>query len=291
MNPEQLAKMAWCFVRRSGEHPRFPLVLHANGRIEGYQHANERSWTWVDGHIAFVSASGRHSTIFDRVISESPWVLEGDFLLDQGSNQVVHQLRELTQYPQRIEPVYFKRQTKWMLHAQIARYGWVVGDHTYGEPLVLEPSCAHLSIGRFTSIAGQVTVVLGNHRTDAGTLYPFKSLRRFWPTAGAVSADHDSKGDVVIGNDVWIGQGATILSGVRIGDGAVVGAQSVVSRDVPPYAIVAGNPARVIRHRFDQATVNRFLALRWWDWPQDQIEAAIPLLVAADLEPFWAAYG
>jgi len=291
MNPEQLAKLTWCFVRRSGQHPKFPLVLHDNGTIEGYLHTNECSWTWVDGHIAFVSASGKHSTIFDRVISESPWVLEGDFLLDQGRSKVVHQLRELTQYPERIEPTYYVRQTKLLLHGLIAKHGWTVGDHTYGEPTVVDPQCAHLSIGRFTSIATHVTIVLGNHRMDAVTTYPFKTLNRFWPAAARVGADHQTKGDVAIGNDVWIGQGVTILSGVRIGDGAVLGAQSVVTKDVPPYAIVAGNPARVLRYRFDELTIKRLLALCWWDWPQDQIDAAIPLLTASDLGPFWDAYG
>lgn len=291
IDPSQLDTVAWCFVRQTGEHPKFPLSLRPGGTIEGYQHANERSWTWVDGCIAFVAANGQVSTVFNRVLSEQPWVLEGDFLLAQGRQKIVLQLRELTQYPERIEPAYYLRQTKLLLHGLVTKHGWTVGDHTYGEPSVVEPECAHLSIGRFTSIANHVTVVLGNHRMDALTTYPFKTLGRFWPTAASVNADHQSKGDVVIGNDVWIGQGVTILSGVRVGDGAVLGAQSVVSKDVPPYAVVAGNPARVLRYRFDESTVQRLLALRWWDWPQDQIEAAIPLLTAADLGPFWDAYG
>lgn len=204
------------------------------------------------------------------------------------AGELVHQLRELQQYPQRIDPAYFRRQTKLALYAQMKKYGWSIGEHTYGTPTVLELESAKLSIGRFTSIAPEVVIVLGDHRTDTVTTYPFKALRRHWHTAEHVEADHTSKGDVVIGNDAWIGQGVTILSGVNIGDGAVVAARSVVTKDVPAYSIVAGNPARLIRHRFDETTIARLRVLRWWDWPQEQIDAAIPLLTAPDLEKFFA---
>ena len=148
-----------------------------------------------------------------------------------------------------------------------------------------------MSVGRFTSIGQDVVVVLGNHRTDTVTTYPFKSLRRFWHTAAGTADDHSSKGDVDIGSDVWIGQGVTILSGVRVGDGAVLAAQSVVTKDVPPYAVVAGNPARVIRLRFDDATVSQLLKICWWDWSEDEIDAAMPLLTSPDLTQFLMTYG
>jgi acetyltransferase-like isoleucine patch superfamily enzyme len=291
MRADSISTKAWCFVRDTGEHPKFPVVLRANGVIEGYAHANERSWGWVEDRVAFFTADGRISTRFDRIVSEQPMVLEGDFLLGNTNVKVVHQLRELTQYPQRIEPEYHVRQTKLMLHQQIQKHGWSVGDYSYGEPTVLEPSTAKLRVGRFTSIGQSVVVVLGNHRTDTVTTYPFKSLRRFWHTAATAPDDHTSKGDVEIGSDVWIGQGVTILSGVRVGDGAVLAAQSVVTKDVPPYAIVAGNPARVVRYRFDEATVEKLLAIRWWDWPVNKIDEAIPLLTSPDLTQFLAVYG
>lgn len=290
MTPEQVTSKVWCFVRDTGEHPRVPVMLREGGVIEGYDHANERSWGWVDGHVAFFSANGKVSTRFDRVVSEQPLVLEGEFLLGQKNGKVVHQLRELTQHPKRIEPAYFERQTKLMLHQQIQQRGWSVGDHSYGAPTVLESAMAQLTIGRFCSIGQAVVVVLGNHRTDTVTTYPFKSLRRYWSTAASSLNDHTSKGDVVIGSDVWIGHGVTILSGVRVGDGAVLAAQSVVTKDVPPYAIVAGNPAKVVRKRFDEATVEKLLALRWWDWSEDKIDAAMPLLTSPDLANFIATY-
>ena len=90
----------------------------------------------------------------------------------------------------------------------------------------------------------------------------------------------------MIGNDVWIGQGATLMSGVTIGDGAIIGARSLIAKDVPPYSIAAGNPAGVRRARFEQHVVERLLALRWWDWPEEKIERFLPLMLSADVESF-----
>ena len=94
----------------------------------------------------------------------------------------------------------------------------------------------------------------------------------------------DHRGDIVIGNDVWIGYEAVILSGVTIGDGAIVAARSVVTRDVPPYTIVGGVPARPIRRRFDQETIDALLELRWWDWPLEKLSKSLRAIQAGDLE-------
>lgn len=291
MKLETITQKAWCFVRDTGEHPAAPIKLLDGGVIDGYNHVNEKSWSLIDGHVAFLTVTGKVSTLFDRVVSDAPCVLEGDFLLSPSQGKkVVHQLRELQQYPLRIDPAYFRRQTKLALFAQSQKYGWAIGDHTYGHPNVLELESAKLTIGRFTSIAPEVTIILGDHRTDTVTTYPFKALSKYWHTAAEIEADHATKGDVMIGNDAWIGQGVTILSGVSIGDGAVVAARSVVTRDVPAYGVVAGNPARLLRHRFDDFTIERLLALRWWNWPQEKIDEAIPLLTAPNLDDFfkWA---
>jgi acetyltransferase-like isoleucine patch superfamily enzyme len=143
---------------------------------------------------------------------------------------------------------------------------------------------ARLRLGRFCSIADSVTVFLGgNHRSDWVSAYPFGlRLTDEFPFAGGGQVA--TRGDVVIGNDVWIGSGATILSGVTIGDGAVIGARAVVARDVPPYAVVVGNPARVVRSRFAPAQVEQLVALRWWDLPAAQIRELVPLLCSPDVE-------
>lgn len=166
-----------------------------------------------------------------------------------------------------------------------------VGAHTYGAPRVRWwGENANLAIGKYCSIASGVEIYLGgNHRTDWVSTFPFPWFGRRWPEARGLTGHPSTRGDVVIGNDVWLGAGCVVLSGVRIGDGAVVGCRAVVSRDVPPYAIVAGNPATVVRMRFDEDQAARLLAARWWDWPDAVVRRHVELLMADDIDGFLAA--
>ncbi|UVK41668.1 CatB-related O-acetyltransferase [Mesorhizobium sp. AR10] len=128
---------------------------------------------------------------------------------------------------------------------------------------------AALSIGSFCSIAGDVVIMCsGNHSMDCATSFPIhiQMLRRPSPAGNA-----RKRAGVNIGNDVWIGSRAIILPGVDIGHGAVIGAGAVVARDVPPYAVVVGNPARIVRYRFAEETISILLAIRWWGWDDDKI--------------------
>jgi len=165
-----------------------------------------------------------------------------------------------------------------------------IGSYTYGTPSVLDWSQGStLKVGRYCSFAGGVTIMLGGqHRPDWVTTYPFNQLFR---NARSFRGTPTTKGDVVIGNDVWIATEAMILSGVRIGDGAVISARSVVTRDVPPYAIVAGAPAKVTRFRFSDDQIASLLAIAWWNWPMSKVEAAWPLLLSDDVSEFIARYG
>ena len=145
-------------------------------------------------------------------------------------------------------------------------------------------SASHLRIGNYTSIAGGVVILLGgNHRVDFVTTYPFN---RLWEGFEWITGHPISKGDVVIGNDVWIGREAMILSGVTIGDGAVVAARSVVVEDVAPYSVVAGQPARHRRCQFPPHIIDRLERIEWWSWPEERIRNAVPHLMSADIEGF-----
>lgn len=140
-----------------------------------------------------------------------------------------------------------------------------------------------LVIGRFCQIAHGVRFITAsaNHAMDGITTYPFGV---FDPdTLRALRDEMGPLPDTEVGHDVWIGHGALILPGARIGSGAIIGAGAVVAGVVPSYAVVAGNPARVVRMRFSEAEVARLLALGWWDWPLERIRAALPALLAADI--------
>ncbi|MGB1091556.1 MAG: CatB-related O-acetyltransferase, partial [Oceanobacter sp.] len=120
-------------------------------------------------------------------------------------------------------------------------------------------------------------------KTSGFSTYPFFIFAHGWEKAAPKEGDLPYKGDTRIGNDVWIGYDATIMPGVTIGDGAIVASKSVVTSDVPPYAVVGGNPATVIRHRFDHATVQRLLEIRWWDWDAEKITRNLEGIISQNL--------
>lgn len=161
-----------------------------------------------------------------------------------------------------------------------------IGEHTYGHPNVYDWSQGTtLRIGKYTSIADEVTILLGgNHRMDWATMYPFPALHDEWPEAAEIEGHPWTKGDVVIGNDVWICNGATILSGVTIGDGAVIAARSLVLHDVEPYTIVGGNPAKPIKRRFKKKGIRALQEAKWWDWPEAVIRANVAALCNGDID-------
>jgi len=169
----------------------------------------------------------------------------------------------------------------------------IVGDFTYIADSDFESHVTHLYewnddrliIGKFCQIAAGVEFVMSgaNHQMNAVTTFPFYTLSG-WDMKPPALSDLPLKGDMVIGNDVWIGQNATIMPGVHIGDGAIIGANSTVASDVQPYTIVAGNPARPIRRRFDDEMIDLLERFVWWDKPIDEINALIPLITSGDLE-------
>jgi virginiamycin A acetyltransferase len=177
----------------------------------------------------------------------------------------------------------------------ITRPGIEVGDYTYYDdprgPEHFEDNVLYhfefigdrLIIGRFCSIAAEVRFIMngGNHAIDWLTTYPFPIFGHGWEVAEP--AEWPNRGDTVVGSDVWLGYGATVMPGISIGDGAIVATGALVTRDVPPYAIVGGNPAALIRFRFDEPTRERLLRVRWWDWDAAKITRNVRAICGGDV--------
>lgn len=182
------------------------------------------------------------------------------------------------------------------LNAVVAGQSIEVGDYTIYNDFVNDPRLfernnvlyhypinnERLRIGKFCSIACGAKFLFNcaNHSLRSLSTYTFPLFYDEWGLDKAdVASAWDNKGDIVIGNDVWIGFEAVIMAGVHIGNGAIIGARAVVTRDVPPYTIVGGVPARTIRKRFDDATISRLEGLRWWDWPAEKIRRELPYIM------------
>ncbi|CUI17366.1 putative acetyltransferase [Candidatus Protochlamydia naegleriophila] len=168
-----------------------------------------------------------------------------------------------------------------------------IGDYTYyhdtdrpeafeKENVALLYDC-ELHIGKFCQIAQGTKFIMSgaNHQMNGFSTFPFFIFGDKWAD---YTPSFPKKGHTVVGNDVWFGHQSVIMPGIKIGDGAIIGAYAVVTKDVPPYSIVGGNPANIIRHRFDESTIKKLQVIQWWNWDVEKITRNIPLIVSADLE-------
>lgn len=165
-----------------------------------------------------------------------------------------------------------------------------VGKYTYGTHNIKIHSWgegSNIVIGNFCSIAGNINIYLGgNHRTDWITTYPFGHISKNVFNKFNGVGHPKTNGDVVIGNDVWIAENVTIMSGVKIGDGAVIANNSHVVKDVEPYSIVGGNPAKFIKYRFSQEQISKLLEICWWNWSDEKINNELSLLCNQKIDEF-----
>lgn len=198
-----------------------------------------------------------------------------------------------------VYPRFGDRQTVYLKNV-ITRPGISVGDFTMYNDMVNDPrdfernnvlyhypvNHDRLVIGRFCSIACGAKFLFNsaNHTLHSLSTYPFPIFFEEWGLQAAdVASAWDNRGDIVIGNDVWIGYEAVVMAGVTVGDGAVIGTRAVVTKDVPPYTIVGGVPARPIRRRFSEDVIAELLALKWWDWPVERIAQNLDAIRTGDV--------
>ncbi|HVP10899.1 MAG TPA: CatB-related O-acetyltransferase [Phycisphaerae bacterium] len=184
------------------------------------------------------------------------------------------------------------------LKNHITRPNIIVGDYTYyDDPAGVANFEANvlyhfdfigdkLIIGKFCAVGTGVKFIMngGNHNITGFSSYPFRIFGGAWERNLPPEFSFPHRGDTIVGNDVWLGYASLIMPGVNIGDGSIVASRAVVTKDVPPYTIVGGNPAREIRRRFDQATIAALLEIRWWDWDAEKITRNVAAITGTDIE-------
>jgi virginiamycin A acetyltransferase len=174
----------------------------------------------------------------------------------------------------------------------------IVGDYTYFDDPKNGPenfevqnvlynydfTKVQLIFGKFCAIAAETRFIMtGDHKLDGFSTYPFPIFKSGWEEVYNV-AELPTKGDIIVGNDVWFGYDSLVKGGVTIGDGAIIASRAVVVKDVPPYSIVAGNPAKVVKMRFEKEMIERLLKLAWWDWSIEKITKHLPLIVGSKID-------
>lgn len=181
----------------------------------------------------------------------------------------------------------------------ITKSNIVIGDYTYYDDLKGPEDFENknvlyhypfmedkLIIGKFCAIATDAKFIMNgaNHKISGISTYPFSIFRNGWEKVLPKAGELPYKGDTVVGNDVWIGYDSIIMPGIHIGDGAVIAAKSVVTKDVPPYMVVGGNPSCIIRERFDKANIERLLKIKWWDWNIEKITKNLSIISSNNIE-------
>jgi acetyltransferase-like isoleucine patch superfamily enzyme len=165
-------------------------------------------------------------------------------------------------------------------------------NYSYGIENVLVWNYSHnvrMKYGNYCSFGDDINVILVGHNVNLVTTYPFGTIHQdVFPFSNQFHPVIN--GDVVIGNDVWVGKGSTIMMGIKIGDGAIIAANSHVVKDVEPYSIVGGNPAKVLKKRFTDEQIQKLLKIKWWDWTEEKINEALPYLCNPDIDCFLSLY-
>jgi acetyltransferase-like isoleucine patch superfamily enzyme len=280
MTYDRLKNRYWQYYQENGMVAPDPFFFNADGTIGNNSNNNERYWEITDGVLALLSTSRALTVKFETTLVENDMlILKGPHPPKPSLILCLKELRHMSARPQ-------SNPTRDGLASQINRFGWSVGEHSYGVPAFLEVGRSNLVIGKYCSIAGGVKISFGDHNANLPSTFPFSAYSSFWPNLPSEVQHHTSKGDVVIGNDVWIGIDAFIGSGVTVGDGAVIGAKAVVTKDVPPYGIAVGNPARIARYRFKPDIIRDLLMLKWWELDDTEVDALLPVMFSGNMAAF-----
>lgn len=267
------------FSRANGKNKRV-FQLKADGSIRNLKndgHDNESFWQ-QDGNQLLLLSSAHQVTSTFKITKE----VAHQVYLDGNHGRI-----PLVIIAAKNQSDLFLRKTRFFHQQDIDSGCLEVGSNTYGYLHLIDKEHGKLIIGDYCSIAADVKFILGNHRIDLVTTYPFHDLQRYFTHLEVETDDHSSKGDIEIGNDVWIGNSAQIMSGVKIGNGAIIAANAIVNKNVEPYSIVGGNPAKHIKFRIDDPVKRQqMLEIAWWNWSEELIAERINKIMSTDIDSF-----
>lgn len=277
MNKDLIMQRYWIFSLNDHEVAQY-FRFKENGEIRGYRHPNESYWSIEDDNVYIYDKQKNKKTILTSFHQTDDLCLLEGFVIDHPDIKFSFRSPNAFYKPQKFAP------TK-------EHYPYLnIGDHTYGVPDIIDPNNDNIQIGKFCSIAIGSSIICGNHNMKFISSYPFKSIwNQQWRALDNIN-DHVSKGKTIIGNDVWIGKSSFIIDGVTIGDGAIIAAGTVVTKDVPPYAVVAGNPGKIVKFRFNPIQIEQLLKIQWWNWDEDKIDDALLLMMSEDIDKFINTY-
>lgn len=278
LNLSQIANK-FCSIKITHKDDQY-LFLEAGGAIRNTLNnelINEYKWKILNDRLVVVQ-EGNH--IHQFVIDE----IEDEYILFRDENQsstTLFCVENKLDLAIEVKTIFANRN-------DIKKNYLEVGKQTLGEVELIAKEYGKVTIGNYCSIAPGVTIIAGNHRVDLVSTYSFASILQFLSDENAPSIkDHDSKGSVSIGNDVWIGHSAQIMSGVKIGDGAIIASNSVVTRNIEPYTIVGGNPAKFLKYRVeDESLRNALCNIAWWNWDESKIKENLDKIISPDLNAF-----
>ncbi len=278
----------YCVFRNVDQQSERFFQLGKDGKIfdilsTGFR--NERYWTIKEKKLLLYD---------DNKISTSELLMNDNFAKAYNNEFLLFQGKSI--YGPRLEIICVNHRSElWLRSTRFLMYHFInsgnleVKPHTYGRFNLYDCSFGcKLEIGDYCSFAENISFIFRNHKTNLVTTYPFDELNYFYTDKQVEESVHEMKnnGKITVGNDVWFGANSTILSGVSIGDGAVIAAGAVVTKDVPDYAIVGGVPAKVIRYRFDQEKIRKLKEIAWWNFNEEKVVENLNKIVTSDIESF-----
>lgn len=281
---QNILEKYWCLYQKSNFVLSDFIRFKENGEIWGYRHENAQFWKYEDNVFYILTKEKEISAKFKKIkITDGALRFKGKYILDEADSKLF-----LQSQPDDYKPIAFAP-TKELYPLN------EIGSHTYGKLHLIDAkpmSDEVLEIGKFTSLGPAIKLIAGNHNYKFITNYPFQSIdaishaKTFWRSLDDNIDDHLYNKKTIIGHDVWIGHSVIIKGGITIGNGAIIAAGSVVTKDVEPYTIVGGNPAKMLKKRFSDSQIEKLNEIQWWNWDDEKINENLHYIMSEDIDCF-----